>query len=50
MFTSNITLVPIDSEIWYKITELIGMDDPTDFVETNLDDDEDEFIILQVEK
>ena len=60
MFTSNITLVPIDSddkeffkkcrEIWNKITELIGIDDPTDFVETNLDDDEDEFIILQVEQ
>ena len=60
MFTSNITLVPIDSddkeffkkcrEIWNKITELIGIDDPTDFVETNLDDDEDEFIMLEVEK
>ena len=60
MFTSNITLVPIDSddqeflkkcrEIWNKITELTGIDDPTDFVATNLDDDEDEFMMLEVEK
>ena len=44
MFTNNITLVPIYSndkelfrkcrEIWNKITELIGIDNPTDFVET----------------
>ena len=60
MFTNNITLVPIYSndkelfrkcrEIWNKITELIGIDDPTDFVETTLDDNEDEFIMLEVEK
>ena len=60
MFTSNITLAPIHSddkelfrkcrEIWNKITELIGIDDPTDFVETTLDDNEDEFIMLEVEK
>ena len=60
MFTNNITLVSIDSddkylfkkcrEIWNKITELIGIDDPTDFVETTLDDNEDEFIMLEVEK
>ena len=37
-------------EIWNKITELIGIDDPTDFVETTLDDNEDEFIMLEVEK
>ena len=38
-------------EIWNKITELTGIDDPTDFVETNLDDDdEDQFIMLEVEK
>ena len=37
-------------EIWNKITELTGIDDPTDFAETNLDDDEDEFIMLEVEK
>ena len=44
MFTNNITLVPIYSndkelfrkcrEIWSKITELIGIDNSTDFVET----------------
>ena len=60
MFTSNITLARIHSddkelfrkcrEIWNKITELIGIDDPTDFVETTLDDNEDEFIMLEVEK
>ena len=60
MFTNNITLVSIDSddkylfkkcrEIWNKITELIGIDDPTDFAQTTLDDNEDEFIILNVEK
>ena len=60
MFTNNITLVPIYSndkelfrkcrEIWNKITELIGIDDPTDFVETTLDDNEDEFIMSEVEK
>ena len=57
MFTSNITLVPIDSddkeffkkcrEIWNKITELTGIDDPTDFVQTTLDNDEGEFIMLK---
>ena len=36
--------------IWNKITELIGIDDPTDFVETTLDDNEDEFIMSEVEK
>ena len=60
MFTNNIRLILIHSDdkeffrnyrqIWNKITELTAIDDPTDFVETNLDDDEDEFIILQVEK
>ena len=60
IFTKNITLVPIYSndkelfrkcrEIWNKITELIGIDDPTDFAQTTLDDNEDEFIILNVEK
>ena len=44
IFTKNITLVPIYSndkelfrkcrEIWNKITELIGKDNPTDFIET----------------
>ena len=60
MFTSNITVMPIHSddkelfrkcrEIWNKINELIGINDPRDFVETALDDDEDEFIMLDVEK
>ena len=60
MFTSNITLARIHSddkelfrkcrEIWNKINELIGINDPIDFVETTLDDDADEFIMLEVEK
>ena len=29
---------------------MIGIDDPTDFIETTLDDNEDEFIMLEVEK
>ena len=59
MVTNNITLVSIDSddkylfkkcrEIWNKITELIGIDDPTDFVETTFDNNEDEFIMLELE-
>ena len=58
MFTSDITLIPIYSddnelfrkciEICDKINELIGINDPNDFVET--DDDKDEFIMLEVEK
>ena len=57
MFTNNITLVPIYSndkelfrkcrEIWNKITELIGIDNPTDSVEA---DNADEFIMVDVEK
>ena len=61
MFTNNITLEPIHSddkelfrkcwEIWNKITELIGINNPTDFVETFLyDDDKNEFIMLKIEK
>ena len=59
MFTNNITLEPIDDkelfrkcrEIWNKITELIGINNPTDFVETFLyDDDKNEFIMLKIEK
>ena len=60
MFTSGIILTPISSddkelfrkcrEIWNKINELIGINDPKDFVETTLDDDADEFIMLEVEK
>ena len=59
MFTNNITLVPIYSndkelfrkcrEIWNKITELIGINNAPDFVETTLDDG-DEFIMKDVEK
>ena len=59
-YTNNNRVMPIHSddkelfrkcrEIWNKITELIGIDDPTDFVETTLDDNEDEFIMLEVEK
>ena len=58
MFTNNITLMPIHSddkeffrkcrEIWNKITELIGINDIPDFVETTLDDDE--FIMVDVNK
>ena len=58
MFTSDITLVPIYSddnelfrkciEICDKINELIGINDPNDFVE--IDDDKDEFIMLEAEK
>ena len=65
MFTSGITLVPVYSdnkeffrkcrEIWDKIIELIGINDPTDFAEITLDDDDDdddkdEFIMLDAEK
>ena len=60
MFASGIRLMSIYSddndffrkcrEIWNKITELIGIDDPTNFIETTLDDNENEFIMLEVEK
>ena len=36
-------------EIWNKINELIGINDPIDFVETT-SDDWNEFIMLDVEK
>ena len=52
MFTSGITLVPIESndeeffiksiEIWDKINELIGKYNPRDFVETYDDEDDDD--------
>ena len=35
-------------EIWNKITELIGTNDPRDFVETDWDYDDDEFITVDV--
>ena len=59
MFTSNITKSIFSDEneffgkcdeIWNKITELIGINNSHDFVETALDDDKDEFIMLEVEK
>ena len=62
MFTNNITLMPIHSddkelfrkcrEIWNKITELIGINDIPDSVETTLDDDDDddEFILVDYTK
>ena len=37
-------------EIWDKIIELTGINNPTDFVETTLDDDADEFITADVYK
>ena len=59
MFTNNITVMPIHSddkelfrkcrEILNKITELIGINNSEDFVETTLDNG-DEFIMLEVEK
>ena len=59
MFANNTTLIPIHSddkelfrkcrEIWNKITELIGINNAPDFVETTLDDG-DEFIMKDVEK
>ena len=33
-------------EIWNKITELIGINDPRDFVETDSDYDDDKFITV----
>ena len=60
MNPSNITEMPIYSEdkeffrkcreIWNKINELIGINDPIDFVETTLDDDADKFIMLEIQK
>ena len=59
MFTNNITVMSIHSddkelfrkcrEILNKITELIGINNSEDFVETTLDNG-DEFIMLEVEK
>ena len=63
MFPENTTLMKIYSddeeffkkcnEIWNKIIELIGKDGPPftrDFVGTTLDGNEDEYILLDVEK
>ena len=35
-------------EIWNKITELIGINNPRDFVETDSDYDDDEFNMVDV--
>ena len=35
-------------QIWNKITELIGISEPRDFVETDSDYDDDEFIMVDV--
>ena len=35
-------------QIWNKTTELIGINDPRDFVETDSDYDDDEFIMADV--
>ena len=37
-------------EIWNKITELIGINNPRDFVETDSDYDDDEFTMVDVSK
>ena len=59
MFTNNITLMPIHSddkeffrkcrEIWNKITELIGINNAQDFVETTLNEG-DKFLMVDVHK
>ena len=58
MLTSGITLVPIYSEdneffrkrreIWDKTTELIGINNPKDFVEDVDDDDDDDDDVMMV--
>ena len=58
-YTNNNRVMPIHSddkelfrkcrEIWNKITELIGINNAQDFVETTLDDG-DEFIMVDVHK
>ena len=57
---NNNIVIPIQSddkelfrkcrEIWNKITELIGINNTQDFVKTTLDDDGDEFIVVDVYK
>ena len=59
MYMSNIKEMPIHSddkelfrkcrEIWDKINELIGINNPRGFVETSLDDD-DQFVMVYIEK
>ena len=60
MFTSGVTMISICSnddqffrkckEIWDKITESIVIDNLTDCIQTALDDDQDKFIMVEVEK
>ena len=57
MFTNNVTLIPIHSDnkelfgkCWNKIIELIGINNPTDFVESTLDHNANEFIMVDVHK
>ena len=60
MFTSGVMMIPICSnddqffrkckEIWDKITESIVIDNLTDCIQTALDDDQDKFIMVEVEK
>ena len=57
MFTNNVTLIPIHSDnkelfrkCWNKIIELIDINNPIDFVETTLDDNANEFIMVDVHK
>ena len=57
MFTNNVTLILIHSDnkelfrkCWNKTIELIGINNPTDFVETTLDDSANEFVMVDVHK
>ena len=57
MFTNNVTLILIHSDnkelfrkCWNKTIELIGINNPTDFVETTLDDSANEFVMVGVHK
>ena len=34
-------------EVWNKIIEIIGINNPKDFVENTINDDADEFILVQ---
>ena len=36
--------------MWNKITELIGINNAKDFVKNNIDDDPDEFVMVDVHK
>ena len=59
-FKNNITLMFIQSDdkelfrkirkIWNKIIELIGINNAKDFVKNTIDDDADEFIMVDVHK